>query len=433
MVYIYFNAFWDRFFDITHAVNYTFFIDLFSKVFQEQVEIGTITNSEILCESMFGQQLLNYKQWKYTFFFSGEPSCKNGNYSAILNQERSYNNIIHLPLFIPYIYSKNFNLDNIKSTNNSLQKKNIICTVISNPNGIERNKTIDIFEKYFHIDHLGPYKKNTNIHIAGDCGSDELINEISKYKFIICFENSERDAYITEKIINPLVANIIPIYWGCKRVESYFNKKRFLLLDNFSDEGIFKLLKTVETIKNDTNIYEEIIQTPIFNNNITLSIETIANDIKRLLFQSNKLLIKIILPKSILDSPNIKEKLSTYNIPYYMTNYNLNPNYSNDLDYFYYNLFNIHNYYKNGYVLIINNLDNFDSIVSLYNNLIDSKKNINFGKLVFNNFDNIKIEELLNIYTTENLIISYDSIKTIIQYCNNLNSEFIETYANLYD
>ena len=52
---------------------------------------------------------------------------------------------------------------------------------------------------------------------------------MSEYKFVICFENSEEDAYITEKIINPLLANVIPVYWGNKRIGDYFNIDRILI------------------------------------------------------------------------------------------------------------------------------------------------------------------------------------------------------------
>ena len=35
-----------------------------------------------------------------------------------------------------------------------------------------------------------------------------------KYKFNICFENSSTPGYVTEKIIQSMYVNSIPIYWG---------------------------------------------------------------------------------------------------------------------------------------------------------------------------------------------------------------------------
>ena len=48
-------------------------------------------------------------------------------------------------------------------------------------------------------------------------------------------ENSREDTYITEKLINGLLSNIIPVYWGCENVHHYINKDRFLNLNNISN------------------------------------------------------------------------------------------------------------------------------------------------------------------------------------------------------
>lgn len=44
------------------------------------------------------------------------------------------------------------------------------------------------------------------------------------YKFHICIENFLLDDYFSEKIINPLVSNTIPIYLGCNKITEYFPK-----------------------------------------------------------------------------------------------------------------------------------------------------------------------------------------------------------------
>jgi hypothetical protein len=42
------------------------------------------------------------------------------------------------------------------------------------------------------------------------------------YKFSICIENSNHSHYFTEKIINPMLLECTPIYYGCKNIDSYF-------------------------------------------------------------------------------------------------------------------------------------------------------------------------------------------------------------------
>jgi len=42
------------------------------------------------------------------------------------------------------------------------------------------------------------------------------------YKFSICIENSIHSHYFTEKIVNPMLLECTPIYYGCVNINSYF-------------------------------------------------------------------------------------------------------------------------------------------------------------------------------------------------------------------
>lgn len=42
------------------------------------------------------------------------------------------------------------------------------------------------------------------------------------YKFNICVENSNHSHYFTEKIVNPMLLECTPIYYGCENIDSYF-------------------------------------------------------------------------------------------------------------------------------------------------------------------------------------------------------------------
>ena len=79
--------------------------------------------------------------------------------------------------------------------------------------------------------------------------SEELIKVYSQYKFIVSFENSHSNGYITEKIFNAFMAQTIPIYDGAPDVCEFLNKKRIIILDK---DILNKLmyLKTNETMYN---------------------------------------------------------------------------------------------------------------------------------------------------------------------------------------
>jgi hypothetical protein len=49
-----------------------------------------------------------------------------------------------------------------------------------------------------------------------------------EYSFHICIENSCLNHYFSEKIINALLCNCTPIYYGCKNIRHYFPNEVFL-------------------------------------------------------------------------------------------------------------------------------------------------------------------------------------------------------------
>jgi len=66
---------------------------------------------------------------------------------------------------------------------------------------------------------------------------------IKDYKFVIAFENSSYPGYITEKILEPLVAGCIPVYWGSPVVAKDFNEACFLNTASF--DGYDALIKKI--------------------------------------------------------------------------------------------------------------------------------------------------------------------------------------------
>merc|ERR1712129_483060 len=56
-----------------------------------------------------------------------------------------------------------------------------------------------------------------------------------KYKFMIAFENSRTNGYMTEKFFNAMYGYTIPIYFGDEMAGKYFNDGRFVNC-NISDE-----------------------------------------------------------------------------------------------------------------------------------------------------------------------------------------------------
>jgi hypothetical protein len=286
---IFFNGWFSGFLDKTNpGVQVDFFLELFKNVYDEICYIGNVNDSEILCE--FDMLLdcpgtfIKHKKWKHTYLFNGESSmrCNPNYYDVVMWGERNYKNVINVPLFIPYLYTNNF-------VNKLMEPKHIInvpdkdvCVIISNPDGHVRNCFLNKLEKKFNITYAGGYKNNTGGNIPYHYNSNEFIDFVGKFKFIISMENSINDTYITEKIVHGLLANTIPVYWGSSKVGDYFNDKRILTIND--EQSIDNVIYRMKDISENTQKWLEIVnQSNFINNKLERTIDEIAKDIKCLI------------------------------------------------------------------------------------------------------------------------------------------------------
>ncbi|MCC6983018.1 MAG: hypothetical protein IT535_07075 [Bauldia sp.] len=83
--------------------------------------------------------------------------------------------------------------------------------------------------------------------------------------FTIAFENQISPGYVTEKLIDPLVAGSIPIYWGAREALSDFNPEAFIYAPDFGD--LDALVKHVLELAEDKARLEAMATAPIFHDN----------------------------------------------------------------------------------------------------------------------------------------------------------------------
>jgi hypothetical protein len=60
---------------------------------------------------------------------------------------------------------------------------------------------------------------------------------IARYRFALCFENLEFPGYVTEKIIDCLVAGVVPIYWGAPDIRDFIPEDCFIDSRKFESLG----------------------------------------------------------------------------------------------------------------------------------------------------------------------------------------------------
>jgi hypothetical protein len=100
------------------------------------------------------------------------------------------------------------------------------------------------------------FPENNNIY--GDFKS--MAEMCENYMFTIAIENTSHDHYFTEKIVNPLLYDTIPLYWGCKKIEEYFPNYSIKLTGNINMDiiTIGRVLKNPQyfALKHKANIEE---------------------------------------------------------------------------------------------------------------------------------------------------------------------------------
>lgn len=283
---VYFNAFWGGFVEKTDAVHCQFFIDLFQKIWNEPIELGDKESSDILCESIFGVSALKDKPWKYSVLFSGESRLQKDPidhlYTFVLYGQRNNGNRINVPLFLPYLYGNNFFKTLESLTPRTSIPQNAVLVVITNPNGATRNKFLEALEKRVPVCYAGHYKNNIGGTIAPPYYSPEFRNFVANFKCVVTMENSREDTYITEKICHGFLAQTVPIYWGSPRVYDYFNKERFLCVEN--EEDIEKIVENVALLMQDNEKWLSMVNQPVFpGGNLWRTVDTVAYDCRNLL------------------------------------------------------------------------------------------------------------------------------------------------------
>jgi hypothetical protein len=69
--------------------------------------------------------------------------------------------------------------------------------------------------------------------------SNKIINDVKEplfeSQFHICIENSRQNNFFTEKLIDCLITETVPIYWGCDNIKNFFDVRGFFIAYDFED------------------------------------------------------------------------------------------------------------------------------------------------------------------------------------------------------
>ncbi len=234
----------------------------FYNLLKEEFDVEISNNPDYLFFSVFGNQHQNYKctkifytgenvapplgycQWSFSFEYSDDP--------------RNY----RLPHYL--LYDGYYELLRDKVIEESMANRKFCNFVVSNGNCQERNQFAQELSKYKKVDSGGRWMNNIGYAV------DDKLKFQSEYKFSIAFENNayrpQHPGYTTEKIMQPMTVNSIPLYWGNPLISKEFNTKSFV---NFYDFGYTSnMIEYIIELDNNNAKYLEMLKTPWFTNNI---------------------------------------------------------------------------------------------------------------------------------------------------------------------
>jgi len=250
-----FTDFWFGF-----APSNNYFFNLLSKSYD--VELSD--NPDLIIYSCYGNEHLQYCCLR--IFYTAE-NLRPDFYGCDFAIGFDYNNdprYYRLPLYALYMDEPGLKekLLKKKSVAEALEiwksKTKFCCMVVSNDQAKKRLQFFEKLSQYKTVDSGGKVMNNVGGYVK------DKMAFISDYRFVIAFENASYPGYTTEKIIEPLLADCIPLYWGNPLINEEFNTGCFLNLDDSKSEE--ELIEEIITIDSNEEMAVKMLMAPKFSN-----------------------------------------------------------------------------------------------------------------------------------------------------------------------
>ena len=148
------------------------------------------------------------------------------------------------------------------------KRKEFCGFVVSNPVCSMRNNTYKAVNEYKRVNSGGSLYNNiggqlTLKYPGGGCGDISKYHFLEQHKFQLCFENSQANGYVTEKLLHSKIAGCVPIYWGDPDASSDFLGDGFL---NVSDcQKPAEVLDKIKELEQDKGLCLKMSQTPLLD------------------------------------------------------------------------------------------------------------------------------------------------------------------------
>lgn len=125
-----------------------------------------------------------------------------------------------------------------------------------------RSKLFHLLSKYKRVESLGEllYNMPNGEKVSRSDGSKKEF--LKKCKFTLCCESLKHEGFVTEKILEALEADTIPIYYGSSTVTDIINKDAFINLSDYNtlEDAVARIME----LDSDDEQYLKMLRQPIF-------------------------------------------------------------------------------------------------------------------------------------------------------------------------
>ena len=158
----------------------------------------------------------------------------------------------HLPYYIHSAYYQQEQLLTAHLNTPDWTTKKDISFVYTNHHPWHRNYYFEILSKYLKINSGGKHLNNIGYKV------EDKQKFIQKHAFDLSIENCFEHGYTTEKLLEPIMAQTIPIYWGS--TANIINPKRYIKAPPNPED----LVRHIHYLNKNPHIAQQIIQQPTF-------------------------------------------------------------------------------------------------------------------------------------------------------------------------
>jgi len=124
----------------------------------------------------------------------------------------------------------------IKSIDQKIYNKSKLISIIASAKRMTHGHNLRHSVIQYFMDKLDIYGRVYN-------PIDYKLTALKDYAFSITIENTNKDYYFTEKLIDCFMTGTVPIYWGCPSIGNFFNTDGMIIFDSIKDlEEIFENL-----------------------------------------------------------------------------------------------------------------------------------------------------------------------------------------------